>query len=162
MILIQSSNPDGFVDELKSGDKGYIVIDKTVFYPEMGGQIGDKGIIEGRNGKAYVVNTKKNVSGKIIHYVEVKEGSIKLNEEVTLTVDKAIRANICKNHTATHMLQAALKEVVGSHVHQAGSFVDNERLRFDVTHFQALSSEELQKVEDAESKNIERTAPKYA
>ena len=74
-ILVLATD-DAFVDELKSGDKGYIVIDKTVFYPEMGGQIGDKGIIEGRNGKAYVVNTKKNVSGKIIHYVEVKEGGV--------------------------------------------------------------------------------------
>ena len=139
---------EDFVDELTTGTKGYILTDKTPFYAEMGGQIGDTGMITGANGSAYVYNTKKNVGGKTVHYVEVKEGSIKLNEEVTLTVDKAIRANICKNHTATHMLQAALKEVVGSHVHQAGSFVDNERLRFDFTHFQAMTPEEIQKVED--------------
>ena len=146
--VVVIATDEEFVDELTTGTKGYILTDKTPFYAEMGGQIGDTGMITGANGSAYVYNTKKNVGGKTVHYVEVKEGSIKLNEEVTLTVDKAIRANICKNHTATHMLQAALKEVVGSHVHQAGSFVDNERLRFDFTHFQAMTSEEIQKVED--------------
>lgn len=146
-VVVIATDED-FVDELTTGTKGYILTDKTPFYAEMGGQIGDTGMITGANGSAYVYNTKKNVGGKTVHYVEVKEGSIKLNEEVTLTVDKAIRANICKNHTATHMLQAALKEVVGSHVHQAGSFVDNERLRFDFTHFQAMTPEEIQKVED--------------
>ena len=156
-ILVLATD-DAFVDELKSGDKGYIVIDKTVFYPEMGGQIGDKGIIEGRNGKAYVVNTKKNVSGKIIHYVEVKEGSFSAGEEVNLFVEKQRRSFIAKNHTATHMLQDALKEIVGSHVHQSGSYVDNERLRFDFTHFQALSSEELQKVEDLVNEKIMEVA----
>ena len=146
-VVVIATDED-FVDELTTETKGYILTDKTPFYAEMGGQIGDTGMITGANGSAYVYNTKKNVGGKTVHYVEVKEGSIKLNEEVTLTVDKAIRANICKNHTATHMLQAALKEVVGSHVHQSGSFVDNERLRFDFTHFQAMTSEEIQKVED--------------
>ena len=156
-ILVLATD-NAFVDELKIGDKGYIVIDKTVFYPEMGGQIGDKGIIEGRNGKAYVINTKKNVSGKIIHYVEVKEGSFSIGEEVNLFVEKQRRSFIAKNHTATHMLQAALKEIVGSHVHQSGSYVDNERLRFDFTHFQALSSEELQKVEDLVNEKIMEVA----
>ena len=120
----------------------------------MGGQIGDTGMITGANGSAYVYNTKKNVGGKTVHYVEVKNGSIKNGEEVTLTVDKVRRSSVCKNHTATHMLQAALKEVVGSHVHQAGSFVDNERLRFDFTHFQGLSKEELEKVETLVNEKI--------
>ena len=120
----------------------------------MGGQIGDKGIIEGRNGKAYVVNTKKNVSGKIIHYVEVKEGSFSAGEEVNLFVEKQRRSFIAKNHTATHMLQAALKEIVGSHVHQSGSYVDNERLRFDFNHFQALTAEEIEKVENIVNEKI--------
>ena len=114
----------------------------------MGGQIGDTGVITGPNGSALVYNTKKNVGGKTVHYVKVNSGSIKNGEEVTLTVDKVRRSSVCKNHTATHMLQAALKEIVGSHVHQAGSFVDNERLRFDFTHFQAMTNEEIQKVED--------------
>ena len=146
--VVVLATDEEFVSELVCGTKGYILTNKTPFYAEMGGQIGDTGIVTGKNGSAYVYNTKKNVGGKTVHYVEVKEGSIKLNEEVTLTVDKTRRANICKNHTATHMLQAALKEVVGSHVHQSGSFVDNERLRFDFTHFQAMTPQEVQKVED--------------
>ena len=146
--VVVLATDEAFVEELNEGTKGYILTDKTPFYAEMGGQIGDTGIITGANGSAYVYNTKKNVGGKTIHYVEVKNGSIKINEEVTLTVDKVRRACVCKNHTATHMLQAALKEVVGAHVHQAGSFVDNERLRFDFTHFQAMTAEEIQKVED--------------
>ena len=147
-----------FVDELTEGNKGYILTDKTPFYAEMGGQIGDTGMITAANGTAYVYNTKKNVGGKTVHYVEVKTGSIKNGEEVTLTVDKVRRSSVCKNHTATHMLQAALKEVVGSHVHQAGSFVDNERLRFDFTHFQAMTAEEIQKVEDLVNDKIMEVA----
>ena len=147
-----------FVDELTAGAKGYIVTDSTVFYAEMGGQIGDKGTIEGPNGKAYVYDTKKNVGGKTIHYVKVNEGSIKTGDEVSLTVEKTLRTNICRNHTATHMLQAALKEVVGSHVHQSGSYVDAERLRFDFAHFQALTPEEIQKVEDLVNEKIMEVA----
>lgn len=143
-----------FVDELSEGTKGYILTDKTTFYAEMGGQIGDTGFIENENGKAFVYDTKKNIGGKTVHYVEVKEGKIKKGEKVTLIVDKRRRNNICKNHTATHMLQSALKEIVGSHIHQAGSYVDNERLRFDFTHFQGLSTEEIQKVEDLVNEKI--------
>ena len=143
-----------FVEELSVGNKGYILTDKTPFYAEMGGQIGDTGIIEGQNGSALVYNTKKNVGGKTIHYVEVKTGTIKNGDVVTLNVDKARRGSVCKNHTATHMLQAALKEIVGSHIHQAGSYVDNERLRFDFTHFQGLTVEEIEKVEDLVNEKI--------
>ena len=146
--VVVLATDEAFVDELTEGNKGYILTDKTPFYAEMGGQIGDTGMITGANGTAYVYNTKKNVGGKTVHYVEVKAGCIKNGEEVNLSVDKVRRLSVCKNHTATHMLQAALKEVVGSHVHQAGSFVDNERLRFDFTHFQAMTVEEIQKVED--------------
>ena len=146
--VVVLATDEAFVDELTEGNKGYILTDKTPFYAEMGGQIGDTGMITGANGTAYVYNTKKNVGGKTVHYVEVKAGCIKNGEEVNLSVDKVRRSSVCKNHTATHMLQAALKEVVGSHVHQAGSFVDNERLRFDFAHFQAMTVEEIQKVED--------------
>ena len=148
-----------FVEELSEGDKGYILTDKTPFYAEMGGQIGDTGIIEGQNGSVSVYNTKKNVGGKTIHYVEVKAGTIKNGDIVTLTVDKFRRRSVCKNHTATHMLQAALKEIVGSHIHQAGSYVDNERLRFDFTHFQALTAEEIEKVEDLVNEKIMEVDP---
>ena len=120
----------------------------------MGGQVGDKGIIKGQQGEAYVYDTKKNVGGKTVHYVKVNEGKIKVNEIVTLEVNIERRANICKNHTATHMLHEALKEVVGKHVNQAGSYVDEERLRFDFTHFQGLTLEELDKVEELVNRKV--------
>lgn len=142
------ANDEEVLEELKEGQKGYIVTDKTPFYSEMGGQVGDKGIIKGHSFEAYVYDTKNNVAGKTIHYVKVNTGIVKLNDEVELKIDVNRRNNIRKNHTATHMLHSALKIVVGEHVNQAGSYVDDERLRFDFTHFQGLTSEELQKVED--------------
>ena len=145
---------ESFKDELKEGEKGYIVTDKTTFYAEMGGQVGDKGTIISKSGKAYVYDTKKNIGGKTIHYVKVNEGSIKINENVTIKVDAERRSNICKNHTATHMLHEALKEVVGKHVNQAGSYVDEERLRFDFTHFQGLTLDELDKIEELVNRKI--------
>ena len=141
------ANDTEFKTSLSEGEKGYILTDKTPFYAEMGGQIGDKGEIRGENFKVAVFDTKKNVGGKTIHYVKVTEGTVTEGDLVTLEVAKARRNNICKNHTATHMLQEALKEVVGDHVHQAGSYVDEERLRFDFTHFQGLTREEIEKVE---------------
>jgi alanyl-tRNA synthetase len=141
------ANESEFVKSLSAGKEGFILTDKTPFYAEMGGQVGDKGIISGKGLVVEVYNTKKNVGGKTVHYVKVLEGIISEGEEVTLKVDKLRRNNISKNHTATHMLQEALKEVVGEHVNQAGSYVDDERLRFDFTHFQGLSLKELDKVE---------------
>lgn len=156
-VLVLATDNE-FVDELTEGTKGYILTDKTTFYAEMGGQIGDIGFIEGQCGKAFVYDTKKNVGGKTVHYVEIKEGKIKNGEEVTIIVDKMRRNSICKNHTATHMLQSALKEVVGTHIHQAGSYVDSERLRFDFTHFQGLSAEEIMKVENLVNQKIMEVA----
>lgn len=146
-VVVALANETEMQKELAEGEKGCIVTDSTTFYAEMGGQVGDRGIITSINGEAYVYNTKKNIGGKTIHYVEVKSGTIKLNDKVTLKVDKTRRISICKNHTATHMLHEALKEIVGKHVNQAGSYVDDERLRFDFAHFQGLTSEELEKVE---------------
>ncbi|NKF05950.1 alanine--tRNA ligase [Clostridium gasigenes] len=141
-------------NELVKGEKGYIVTDSTTFYAEMGGQVGDRGIIISESGEAYVYNTKKNVGGKIIHYVEVKSGNIKKDQKVSLKVEIDRRLNICKNHTATHMLHEALKEVVGKHVNQAGSYVDDERLRFDFAHFKGLTEEELERVETLVNRKI--------
>ena len=152
--ILVLADDENFRDELNEGEKGYIVTDKTSFYAEMGGQVGDKGTIVTENAKVAVFDTKKNVGGKVIHYVKVLEGTIKKDEEVKLTVEKNRRNSICKNHTATHMLQAALKEVVGDHVHQAGSYVDEERLRFDFTHFQGLTEEEIEKVETLVNEKI--------
>ncbi len=152
--ILVLANDNDFIDELSNGEKGYIVTEKTPFYAEMGGQVGDKGIIKTASGEAYVYDTKKNVGGKTIHYVKVNEGSIKLNEEATLKIDLLRRTNIAKNHTATHMLHEALKQIVGKHVNQAGSYVDDERLRFDFAHFKALTEEEIDKLEDLVNRKI--------
>ncbi|MGL5416577.1 MAG: alanine--tRNA ligase [Clostridium sp.] len=141
-------------ESLVKGEKGFVVTDKTTFYAEMGGQVGDKGTIEGENFKLAVYDTKNNVGGKIIHYVKVVEGEVKVSDKAILKVDLLRRKNICKNHTATHMLHKALKVVLGEHVNQAGSYVDDERLRFDFTHFQGLSFEEIQKVETLVNEKI--------
>ncbi len=141
------ANDEEFRSELSAGETGYIVTDKTPFYAEMGGQVGDQGEATSEGFKAVIFNTKKNVGGKTIHYVKVTEGVVKNGDRITLEVNKLRRNNICKNHTATHMLHEALKEVVGDHIHQAGSYVDDERLRFDFSHFQALTKEEIEKVE---------------
>lgn len=145
-VLILANGTD-FVKSLEAGEEGFILTDKTPFYAEMGGQVGDKGVITSQESVVEVYNTKKNVGGKTIHYVKVLEGTIKQGDEVTLKVDRLRRNNINKNHTATHMLHESLKEILGEHVNQAGSYVDDERLRFDFTHFQGLSLEELDKVE---------------
>jgi alanyl-tRNA synthetase len=136
-----------FVSSLSEGEKGIILVDKTPFYAEMGGQIGDKGIIEKNGTKAVVYDCKKNVSGKVMHFVEVLQGSITLEDTVELEVEDVRRASICKNHTATHILHKALREVLGDHVQQSGSLVDEERLRFDFTHFTAITEAELSKIE---------------
>lgn len=142
------------VDSLSQGEKGVVVTDITPFYAEMGGQIGDTGEIlcEGFSGN--VNNCKKNISGKIVHFINVTNGTISVGDVVTLKVNKGRRKDICKNHTATHMLQAALRTVLGDHVHQSGSYVDDERLRFDFNHFSALSEEELKNVEQIVNENI--------
>ena len=148
------ADDENFRDEMQAGEKGYIVTDKTPFYAEMGGQIGDTGTICGDGFNVKVYNTKKNVGGKVIHYVKVIEGVIKTGDTVNLQVEKTRRNSICKNHTATHMLQEALKEVVGEHTHQAGSYVDDQRLRFDFAHFQGLSQEEIERVENIVNEKI--------
>ena len=152
-VLVLGDDKD-FKDSLTKGEKGFVVVSKTPFYAEMGGQVGDTGIIESKTGKAKVVNCKKNVGGKFIHYVEMIDGTIEKDQDVVLTVNKDRRDSISKNHTATHMLHKALKAVLGDHVNQSGSYVDDERLRFDFTHFSALTEEELKKVQDIVNENI--------
>jgi len=144
-VLIEGED---FAETITEGNKAIVVTDVTPLYAEMGGQIGDTGIIFNDSFKANVVDTKKNIGGKIIHFVEVLSGELKVGDKVTLEVDKARRESIKKNHTATHLLDRALVEVLGSHVHQAGSYVSNDRLRFDFSHFEGLTEEEITKVED--------------
>ncbi len=144
----------GFEEEVKAGEKCAIVVDRTPFYAEMGGQIGDRGIIENSKLKAIVTDCKKNIAGKVIHFIEVREGNIKVNDKITLKVDEIRRQNICRNHTVTHMLHETLKETLGDHVNQAGSYVDGERLRFDFTHFSAMTEKQLKEVENKLNREI--------
>ena len=155
-VLIEGEN---FVDVLKEGDNGIIVTDITPFYAEMGGQIGDKGTIYNDGFKANVVDTKKNIGGKIVHFVEVVSGELKVNDSVTLAVDKDRRESIKKHHTATHLLDRALVTVLGSHVHQAGSYVSDDRLRFDFSHFEAMTEEQILKVEELVNEAITSVTP---
>ncbi len=135
-----------FADSVAEGENAVIIFDKTVFYSESGGQIGDKGIIKGEGFEAEVINSKK-IGGKHTSEIKVLAGEIKKGDIAKLFVDKARRMAIARNHSTTHLLQKALTETLGSHVAQAGSFVDDERLRFDFSHFEAMTEEELSKVE---------------
>ncbi len=130
-----------------TGDEGVIVTDKTPFYAEMGGQTGDIGVIYTQNAKAEVVDTKKTGDGIYLHHVKVCEGSFSVGDEVTLEVNKKNRMAICRNHSATHLLHKALKEVLGVHVAQAGSEVNAKHLRFDFSHFEAMTKDEIKLAE---------------
>ena len=135
------------VQALADGDKGTIVVEETPFYATMGGQAGDKGIIETANGQFKVVDTIKLHGSMVGHVGYVTKGMLQAGDEVTLKVDATLRNATAKNHSATHLLQKALKVVLGEHVEQAGSYVDADRLRFDFTHFQAMTKEEIEKAE---------------
>ncbi len=132
---------------ISKGEKGVIVTDKTPFYAEMGGQSGDIGSVENGTSKAKVIDTKKNGNGIYMHIVEVLEGSFNDGDTVTLNVCKTNRMAVCRNHSTTHLLHKALKEVLGDHVAQAGSEVTSKHLRFDFSHFEAMTEEQLKEVE---------------
>ncbi|MFT8341224.1 alanine--tRNA ligase [Clostridium beijerinckii] len=155
-VLIEGED---FTDTITEGNKAIIVTNVTPLYAEMGGQIGDTGVIFNDSFKANVLDTKKNIGGKIVHFVEVVSGELKVGDTVTIEVDKVRRENIKKNHTATHLLDKALTEVLGSHVHQAGSYVSYDRLRFDFSHFEAMTEEEISRVEDLVNEAITSVTP---
>ncbi len=136
------------IDELVAGDEAVVITDKTVFYGESGGQAGDKGQFESSKGKLDIVDTIKYSEGKIGHFAKGTEGILSVGDIVTLNVDKNLRMSTARNHSATHLLQKALKSVLGDHVNQAGSFVSPDRLRFDFSHFEAMTSDEIVKVEE--------------
>ncbi|SFC71409.1 alanine--tRNA ligase [Clostridium uliginosum] len=152
-------NGEDFVQSVKEGDNAVIITDSTPFYAEMGGQIGDTGIIFNDKFEGKVLDTKKNIGGKIVHFVEILSGELKTGDKVTLEVDNLRRENIKRNHTATHLLDNALVKVLGSHVHQAGSYVSADRLRFDFSHFEGLKEEEILKVEELVNKAIMSITP---
>ena len=128
-------------EAISDGEHGTIFVDETPFYATMGGQTGDIGVIRIGDGAEFVVeDTIKLLGGKIGHVGHVVKGMFKVGDEVTLSVDAAARANTSKNHSATHLLQKALKTVLGSHVEQKGSLVTPDRLRFDFAHFQPMTN----------------------
>ena len=132
---------------LKAGEEGIVVLDKTPFYAEMGGQIGDSGVLECNGAVFQVKDVQKNKGGKFLHYGKLESGELKVGDTVTAKLDVERRKAIARAHSATHLLQKALRTVLGDHVQQAGSLVEPDRLRFDFTHFAPLSAEEKIAVE---------------
>ncbi|TRZ48371.1 alanine--tRNA ligase, partial [bacterium] len=151
--VIKIIKGDSAAKKVSVGDTAKIVLDKTVFYPEGGGQVGDSGeIIKGKN-IFEVIDTQK--TGKaIVHIGRVKEGAFKNNDSVYVRINLRRRLSIARNHTATHILQSALREVLGGHVKQQGSLVAEDRLRFDFTHFQDIKKEELDRIEEVVNNRI--------
>ena len=143
------------IDSAGEGENVVLVLDKTPFYAESGGQVGDTGVVESGSFSADVCNTTKDPSGKIfLHETLIKSGNISVGSQVKSTVDKERRADITRNHTAAHLLQAALRQVLGNHVQQAGQLVSDTTLRFDFTHFEAMSAKELIEVENLVNQKI--------
>ncbi|WP_413559769.1 alanine--tRNA ligase [Bdellovibrio sp. HCB209] len=149
------SNGQAVVNELKTGETGLVILDSTTFYGEGGGQSGDVGYIMQDTNRARVMNTTK-IDDIFLHHVEVEHGSFKNGATVITGVDPVERRNTASNHSATHLLHAALRKVLGVHVTQAGSLVDSQKTRFDFTHNKPVSSEEIRKIEDMVNEQIAR------
>ena len=156
LAIVCEGEPSGAA---AAGEKVTIVLDHTPFYAEMGGQIGDHGVLSAKNGKVAVADVQKTKDGKFMHIGTVAEGEIRVDDEVTASVDPAYRQAICRAHTATHLLQRALRIVLGDHVEQAGSYTAADHIRFDFTHFAALTDEEIATVEALVNDAILEGAP---
>jgi alanyl-tRNA synthetase len=152
-LLVDGERAEG----IQAGQKGELVFDRTPFYAEAGGQIGDTGILTKGGGRARVINTLYRGT-TISHQLEMLDGSFEVGETVQASVDIERRRMTMKNHTATHLLQAALQNVLGKHVKQAGSLVEPDRLRFDFTHFAPLTHAEIRKIEDQVNEQIWRNS----
>ncbi|MEE8484208.1 MAG: alanine--tRNA ligase [Nitrospinota bacterium] len=135
-------------DSISKGQKSEVILDKTPFYAESGGQAGDRGTIVSETGSAKVVDTKKVTKDIYAHLVEVTDGEIKTNQKVSASVNADERASTVRNHSATHLLQAALRQVLGDHVKQSGSLVNDEKLRFDFSHYAAMTHDEIREAEE--------------
>ena len=157
-VTVLTTDTD-IVEALTDGQMGTIFVEKTPFYATMGGQEGDKGEITLGDAVFQVEDTIKLLGGKIGHVGRMTKGMIKTGDVVTLSVHAADRADTCKNHSATHLLQKALKTVLGSHVEQKGSLVTPDRLRFDFAHFQPMTAEEISEVETLVNKEIRAALP---
>lgn len=147
------------VKALEAGQEGQVLLDQTPFYGEGGGQVGDRGFLEGQGWKARVLDTQKDKDDHYLHEVEVIEGILKVNDRAEAVLDKDYRRDVMKNHSATHLLNKALHQVLGDHVNQAGSYVDDRRLRFDFSHYEALTDQELEEVEDIVNQAIHEAYP---
>lgn len=147
------SDEDEIVDSINEGERGIVILDKTTFYGESGGQVGDTGEIISDKFKLKVTDTKKTKDGLHLHFVEVEEGKLE-KAPVKALIDVKRRNNIRRNHSVTHLLHRALKDVLGNHVNQAGSLVMPDRMRFDFSHFEAMSKEEIEEVEKIVNEKI--------
>lgn len=145
--------------ELKKGEKGQVVLDVTPFYAEAGGQVGDSGQLKSPHFSGLVESAFFPTPEIIAHEVRAISGELKVGEKVEASIDLVRRRSVSNNHTATHLLHASLRQVLGDHVKQAGSLVSDQRLRFDFTHFSALSSQEIQKVEELVNRKIREDRP---
>ena len=158
--VIQAIVRDGAsVASAASGDKVQIIVSQTPFYGESGGQMGDTGVITSETAKIEITDTQKEGEGLFVHIGSVVEGTVKSGDEVVMTVDHARRSRLRANHSATHLLHEALREVLGTHVAQKGSLVAPERLRFDVSHPKPMSAEELKVVEDMANEIVLQNSP---
>lgn len=143
-------------DEVQAGEEVQLILDETPFYAESGGQIADEGTLEADGLKVYIKDVQKAPNGQNLHRAVVTEGVLKKNSQVLATIDEQNRGKIIKNHTATHLLHQALKDVLGNHVNQAGSLVEADRLRFDFSHFGQVKAEELEQIESIVNEKIWR------
>ena len=158
--VVAMAGAEALTDSLLEGQQGTIITDKTSFYGTMGGQVGDIGEITGKDGAKFKVSeTVKVAGGRTAHVGTVVKGSFKVSDKVTLDVDAENRAKTCRNHSATHLLQKALQEVLGDGVEQAGSYQDPDKTRFDFSYHQAMTAEEIKKVEDIVNSKILEALP---
>ncbi|WML45493.1 alanine--tRNA ligase [Neobacillus sp. PS3-40] len=153
LAIVQNGEP---IEEAKSGEEVQLILDVTPFYAESGGQIADRGTLEGPGVKVIVKDVQKAPNGQNLHKVMVESGTLKTNQQVVATINETNRGKIIKNHTATHLLHQALKDVLGTHVNQAGSLVEPDRFRFDFSHFGQVKPEELEQVERIVNEKIWR------
>lgn len=158
-VITVLTTEEDLVDALTDGQTGTVFVTETPLYATMGGQNADTGVITTADGEFRVEDTVKLLGGKVAHIGRVTKGMLKKGDKAVLRVDGSKRLDICKNHSATHLLQKALRTVLGTHVEQAGSFVDAERLRFDFSHFSALTKEELEQVERIVNEKIQEFIP---
>ncbi|MBU0278033.1 alanine--tRNA ligase [Gemella sp. zg-1178] len=158
-VIAIIDSEENILNSYSDKDVVKVIFDKTPFYAESGGQVADRGSIVGNNFKAKVIDVKKLPDKRHIHFLKIIEGQLLLNNEYDLSIDVTYRFDIEKNHTATHLLNEVLRQLVGKHIKQAGSLVTDEKLRFDITHFTALTPQEISQVERVVNEKIWESLP---